>query len=68
MGEQAMVYAARVAALFAGITRIVDATGLPEDPPETYATMEFVLKRLLPGAAVAIGASCIALMVTYMSR
>lgn len=61
VGEQGMVDAACVAALFAGISRIVDATGLPDDPLEKYAMMEFFLKRVLPCAAVAIGASCVAL-------
>jgi hypothetical protein len=61
LGEGARVDATCVAALFAGITRIVDATGLPEDAPEKYAQMERILKRLVPGAAATVVAACAAL-------
>ena len=61
LGEGARVDATCVAALFAGITRIVDATGLPDDPPEKYDQLELMLKRVLPGAAVATVAACVAL-------
>ena len=61
LGEGARVDATCVAALFAGITRIVDATGLPEDAPEKYAQMELMLKRLVPAAAAAVVAACAAL-------
>ena len=61
MGAQAVVDASCVAALFAGISRIVDATGLPEDPPKVYAQMEFMLKRAMPCIAVGLVASVVAL-------
>lgn len=52
LGEQGLVDAACVASFFAGISRIVDATGLPDEPPEQYVMMEFVFKRALPGVAL----------------
>lgn len=61
LGAQGLVDASCVAALFAGISRIVDATGLPDDPPEKYAMMEFAQRRVVPGVAVGVMASVVAL-------
>ena len=49
LGEQGMVDAGCVAALFAGISRIVDATGLPDEKPEEYEQMEQMLTWVVPG-------------------
>ena len=54
LGEQGVIDAACVASFFAGISRIVDATGIPDRNPKEFEMMEFALKWGLPCAAVGI--------------
>ena len=54
LGEQGVIDAACVASLFAGISRIVDATGLPDPNPKELEMMGFALKRGLPCLVVGI--------------